>query len=180
MSQRVQKSLLGVFLRSFLELYVRELLQWSASGSDGLPDTERFRTVLEEIATRAMFRKGLRNSGRVRGQMQRCHSQHSVYLLLLRQEANLGGDLPKVPKMYIENYRGLSQDPKASYKGNSGGQLVTQDRPAQGLPGIEREEQRWLWPLAGSGISSLGHHGLRAVVLTLVNSKSLYICFCLI
>lgn len=148
MAQRVQKSLLGVFLRSFLELYVRELLQWSASGSDGLPDTERFRTVLEEIAKRAMFRKGLRNSGGVRGQMQRCHSQshtvnhsHSVYLLLLRQEANSGGDLPKVPKMHIKNYRGLSQDPKASYKGNSGGQLVTQDRSAQGLPGIEREEQ---------------------------------------
>lgn len=60
MSQRVQKSLLGVFLRSVLDLYFRELLQWSASGSDVLSDTESFRTVLEEIAKRAMFRKGLR------------------------------------------------------------------------------------------------------------------------
>lgn len=140
MSQRVQKSLLGVFLRSVLDLYFRERLQWSASGSDVLSDTESFRTVLEEIAKRAMFRKGLRIYGRVRGQMQRCHSQHGVYLLL-RQEANSGRDLLKVPKMYIKNYRGLSQDPKASYKGNSGGQLVTQDRPAQGLPRTEREEQ---------------------------------------
>lgn len=87
-----------------------------------------------------MFRKGLRNYDRVRGQTQRCHSQHSFYLLL-RQEANSGRDLPKVPKMYIKNYRGLSQDTNTSFKDNSGGQLVTQARPAQGLPRIEREEQ---------------------------------------
>lgn len=141
MSQRIQKSLLRVFLRPFLELYFRELLQWSACGSDVLPDTERFRMVLKEVAKRATFRKGLRNYDRVRGQMQRCHSQHSLYILLLRQEANSGGDLPKVPKMYIKNDRGLSQDTNTSYKGNSGGQLVTQDRPAQGLPRIEHEEQ---------------------------------------